>query len=271
MPPAHPRLLRFARQKFDSLASNGPHQFAAKFALSIYGADAVCSFIPKNACSTLRYSIALANGVLAGPEDFDWIHTNNQVFKADMAALAKARYTFVVLRDPFLRIVSCFLDKMLNQKPLAWQFHTLTDSKITPAMLTFRDFIGQLRPLLQANEHWRPQGEFLVYQDYDDYFCVEQFDDAVAVLRNRIGLTVYDTRGLAQHGLDRFTPLEGDETFADTPVHTLAALQRSGRVPRAAQLFDAALIAQVARLYAADIALYKRVIGRPCVFGAGSK
>ena len=45
--------------------------------------------------------------------------------------------------------------------------------RLEPAMVTFREFVMGLRPRLRSNEHWRPQVDFLVYETYDDYFCVE--------------------------------------------------------------------------------------------------
>jgi hypothetical protein len=95
-------LLRFARRNNGALANNHPHQFALNYAMSIYRAAAVYSFIPKNACSTLRFSVALANGCI-GDADVNWVHENNQTFKPSVRELATADYAFVVLRDPFRR------------------------------------------------------------------------------------------------------------------------------------------------------------------------
>jgi hypothetical protein len=97
------RLLRYTRGNLQVLAQNAAHQFASQHALSFYAADAVYSFIPKNACSTMRYTLALANGAISGPRHFNWIHTNNLTFRASLAELAKAKYTFVILRDPYRR------------------------------------------------------------------------------------------------------------------------------------------------------------------------
>jgi len=265
-----PRLLRHTRGNIQSLARNAPHQFASEHALAIYGADAIYSFIPKNACSTLRYTLAIANGAISGPQQFNWIHSNNLTFRASLAELAKARYSFVIVRDPYRRIASCYLDQLVNQTAIAWQYHTSTNYQTPPAMLTFRGFIGNLKSRLRVNEHWRPQVDFLVYDTYDDVFCLEAFADAAAALRSRIGLAIQDARGLSKHGSDQFEMLTGDEPFADKPVHEIAALKRAGRIPRAEQLFDAALIAEVGQLYAEDIAFYTSTTQRPCVF-AGAR
>lgn len=216
----------------------------------------------------MRYTIGIANGTIADQSDFNWIHANNTTFRASLAELVKAKYTFAILRDPYLRIGSCYLDKIVDQTAVAWQYHALTDYRTEPAMLTFREFVGGLRSRLRSNEHWRPQLDFLVYEDYDDFFCLEAFAEAVATLRDRIGLDVYDARPLTKHGTDQFETLDGSKSVCDTPAHEIASLKRSGRIPRIEDLYDAFLITEVRSMYAADIAFYVKTINRPLVFPA---
>jgi hypothetical protein len=261
-----PRLLRYTRHTLQALSNNNAHRVASRYALSIYMADAVYSFIPKNACSTMRYSIAIANGAIAGPSEFNWIHSNNATFQASLAELVKAKYTFAILRDPYSRIYSCYLDKMVDQTAVAWQYHALTNYQTPPSMLTFREFIANLKSQLRRNEHWRPQVDFLVYADYDDLFCVEDFSEAVKILRQRVGFEVHDARNLTKHGTDQFDPIGSDQPFADVPAHEIAALKRAGRIPSALQFYDPTLMAQVSRLYSADISLYTEMIKRPLLF-----
>ena len=45
-------------------SQNDLFAFSSEHALSIYPINAIYNFIPKNACSSLRYSIAVANGFL---------------------------------------------------------------------------------------------------------------------------------------------------------------------------------------------------------------
>ena len=267
---SNPRLLRYARRSIFALGDNVEHRTAARYALSIYAPNAVYSFVPKNACSTMRYSLAVANGAIEGPEQFNWIHANNSTFVASLAELIKADYTFTILRDPYLRIASCYLDKMVDQTEVAWHFHKLTNYHAPPAMLTFREFVAGIETRLSVDEHWRPQLEFLVYENYDDYFCVEAFGDAIARLRERIGLEVLDARDLTKHGADQFQPLESDASFADTPAYQIAALKRGGLIPRPAQLYDASLIERVGWLYADDIEFYTAKTQRQCAFSADS-
>ena len=129
------RLLRNARLTNFKLNENEQYNFSLNHMLEIYDLDAICTFIPKNACSTLRYSIAIANGFIQDVADIDWIHQNTQSFIHSKKNAARAKYTFVVLRCPFTRIASCFLDKVVNQ--IGVKFH---DSKGEQLSINFMSF-----------------------------------------------------------------------------------------------------------------------------------
>lgn len=261
------RLLRHARQSRGPLAHNPAHRFAAAYALVCYPSDTVATFIPKNACSSLRLSLAIANGALAGPADWPWIHENNATFRASLRDLATARFTFVILRCPFARLASVFLDKIVGQYPDYWQIHRAMEDRLDPAAFTFRDFVAFVTgaevegvPALERNEHWRPQADFLVYETYDAWYAVEQMDHATADLAARGALELVDARALTRHGSDRFTASD-DQVCADLPLTRIAGLMRDGTAPAHAALYDEDLVADVARAYAGDIALYRERIG----------
>ena len=228
----------------------------AGHALVHYASGAVYSFIPKNGCSTLRYTLALANNCIAGPEDWTWIHNNNSTFCAGLRDLATAPYSFVILRCPFTRLASVFLDKLVDKTPELWSLHRLLREGFDPDRLTFRDFVGLLkqRKTLNANIHWRAQVDFLIYDRYSDVFALERFGQACQVLKERIGLEVADARGLSGHGTDTLT-LRDDVCFADTPIVELAAMKRAGEAPAHSAFYDAALIPNVRQLYKADLEL----------------
>ena len=252
----HPRLLRYARDSIAPLGQNPAHKHAAEFALTHYASGAVYSFIPKNACSTLRLSLAIANGCIAGPKDFAWIHKNNATFRADLKGLSTAPYSFAILRCPYRRLASAFLDKIVARTAEFWQLHRALGDQLDPDTLTFRGFVETITPrgLLKSNVHWRPQVDFLVYKSYDDLFRMEDFPAIAPRLEERIGLELVDARPLTAHGTDRMTPIEGDH--ADTPGHVLLEMRRQGNVPTHASLYDSDLVAQVATLYRQDLNFY---------------
>ena len=255
-------MLRYAAAiKTQLRSTNRAHEQATDSAMSIYGASAIYSMIPKNGCTTLRLSIALANGAIAGPEDWQWIHANNQTFRPSLAELATAAYSFAVLRCPYARLASCYLEKFVQRKPDAWHYFALTDEEVAPADLTFRQFCRAVcgPKLLAANIHWRPQLSFLVYADYDDYFCLEDFAAVPARLAARIGLKVVDARPLARHDNQRFEPLPASETHADTTAWKIETMMRGGQCPHPASLYDDGLRARVDAAYKEDFALFSRL------------
>lgn len=250
------RLLRYPRNDLVALDKNSAHGFAVAHALVCYPTDTIYSFIPKNGCSTLRLSLAMANGCLAGPEDWPWIHPNNGTFRASLRDLVTAQFTFVVLRCPFRRLASVFLDKILSHTPEFWQLYRLERDQLDHNTLTFRGFVDLLSSpdRVQANIHWRPQSDFLIYECYDAYLTLERFSDSAAKIAQK-GFAVHDARDLTRHGTDQYTPvMEG--CFADTPILTLREMQRSGQLPSYAALYDEALAEEVGNLYADDIKLY---------------
>ncbi|MCE8009740.1 sulfotransferase family 2 domain-containing protein [Aestuariivita sp.] len=250
------RLLRHPRTDLVALDKNAAHGFAATHALVCYPTDTVYSFIPKNGCSTLRLSLAIANGCAAGPEDWPWIHPNNGTFRASLRDLVTAQFTFVVLRCPFRRLASVFLDKILSHTPEFWQLFRMERDALDHDALSFRGFVELLdQPdRLSANIHWRPQSDFLIYDTYDAYLTLENFAEGIARIE-RDGFAVHDARALTRHGTDQYSA-EAEGPFADTPIITLRAMQREGRLPGYATLYDADLIAAVRSLYADDIRLY---------------
>lgn len=253
-------LLRYGTAVQTSMVRNNPaHNFAYLHAMQIFDSNAVYSLIPKNGCTTLRLSIAMANGVIVDSADWEWIHLNNDTFKPSLKDLALADYRFTVLRDPFTRLVSCFLDKIVNRTADAAKYREKMGAEADLDSLTFRQFCqGLTRPeVLTANIHWRPQVHFLVYADYDDYFCFEDFGRVAPLLKAVIGLEVVDARPLARHHTSRHKPAPDGQPYADMPLAQLAQLQRKGFAPRPEALYDEELIALLREIYAADFALYR--------------
>lgn len=261
MSAAHPRLLRHARKALVPLAQNPAHKHAAEFALTHYASGAVYSFIPKNACSTMRVSLAIANGCLAGPEDFAWIHKNNGAFRADLQTLVTAPYTFAILRCPYRRLASAFADKIVSRSSEFWNLHRALGDQLDPDSLTFRGFVEAITPeeIFKSNVHWQPQADFLVYETYDDLFQMEEFATIAPRLKERIGLDLLDARSLTGHGTDHLDRAEG--SYADTPCHVLQEMRRQNQAPGYDMFYDTALIAQVAKLYRQDLNLYAANFG----------
>ena len=262
------RLLKHAASSDGLLRGNIRYQFSAAHALKIYRSNSIYTFIPKNACTTMRLSLAIANCCIADESGVNWIHNNNTTFKASLEDLVRADYTFVILRDPFARIASCYLDKIVGKAPAAWQLFDHCGRAWDIDRLSFADFVSALkgRAMLTVNEHWRPQSDFLVYQDYDDYFSVEELAAAIPAIRQKADMEVKDARPLTLHGIDRYELRPADQDHAETPAGEIAEMQRRGQCPHPRSLYRRPIIDAVAQLYADDLRLYAEKVGRPTWF-----
>ena len=109
------RTLKNSSSSYANLNQNPSFKFANNHALMIYNSDALYTFIPKNACSTMRLSLAMANGCISDTKDYNWIHKNNATFVVNLVEIIKAKYTFVILRDPFRRLASVYIDKIVDR------------------------------------------------------------------------------------------------------------------------------------------------------------
>lgn len=279
------RQLRFALESFGPLTTNPAHGFAAKHAMSFYEAEAIYSFIPKNGCSNLRYAIAKANGVISDPAEFEWIQENNYTFQASLRELVTARYTFVVLRCPYRRLVSAFVDKLWREPWRVWRLRKAQPQRNAADVLhmrlkrlapgiaarmqpmdlnafTFRQFVALLstEQAQMSDHHWAPQHRFLVYKAYDDIFGLEDFGRCEARLRERLGIELEDTRKFSGHTTHSMTRVS-DRFCADTPVAEILAMKSKGVMPDFDCFYDDELRATVGRLYANDLALYTAHLG----------
>ena len=254
------RILRYTRGNYASLSQNSSHQFARKQALNIYNSNTVYTFIPKNACSTMRVSLAIANQCISGTEDFNWIHKNNATFSASLSDLVRAEYTFVILRSPLARLASVYLDKIVDRTGVAWHLYDLVQRKIELEKITFREFVKIITQdeYLRTDIHWRPQVDFLVYEKYDDYFTLENFAKAIPIIEKKAKLKIYDARNLTKHGTDQYKMLSS-KCYADTLPEKILSMKREGKIPSHMSLYDNELKEIVKEAYKKDMKLYQEI------------
>jgi len=250
----------------DELVLNDQHSFSKSFSLLHYKSGAVCTYIPKNACTNLRYSIALANGFIGGLGEIDWIHSNNNTMAPPSSKeILSASTTFVFLRSPFSRLVSYFMDKIVGSKTQSGDCSYEQAQKafafIEESQFTFKGFVRALWDdpgLLKADIHLRQQVDFLLYRDYDHWFSVEDVESATKILNEEIGLEIIDTRFVTSHTSYGFEMLS-DGYYGDLGLWHLMDLKDSGFMPYVDSMLDPETCYHICCLYLADIILYSRM------------
>ena len=248
------RRLKNAKIEEVPLKENRRHNFSALYSLSVYPLDAVYTFIPKNACSTLRFSIAIANGFIDGINDIEWIHSNNQTFVSTQREIAKAKYTFTILRCPFTRVASSFLDYIVDGD---FTFKDLNENKLSINFFEFLQII-QSQAREDRDQHWRNQSDFLHYEIYDDYFSLESFSYAIKTLSDK-GLDIKDTRKYIKHDISSLKRIDGD--FSKIKEVELKKIKDDGFAPNYESMFTKAEIELVQDIYSDDLKLYKSHFG----------
>ena len=248
------RLLKNARLKHSQVNENSLHNWSSNYALSIYPINSVYTFIPKNACSTLRFSIAIANGFIKDLKDIQWIHNNNSTFRSSQREVSIASYTFVVLRCPYTRIASCFLDKVVDE---VISFNDEMGKKVSLNFYEFLLHINSQQPS-EREQHWRNQSDFLHYEKYDEYFSLELFSEAIASLAAH-GLKVHDTRESINHGISNLKAVDGD--FSKMKAVEIKKMKEEGSAPNYKSMFSKVEIDLVNEIYKDDMNLYKSHFG----------
>ena len=224
----------------------------------LYKKNALYTLIPKNGCSTMRLSIAIENGCIKSIEDGHWIHANNQTFNPSLSEAINADYTFVIMRCPYRRLASVYLDKFVSKEPDSWQYRDTLKRKIQLDDLTFRDFVKSLTvaSTLHSNIHWRKQVDFLLYEEYTDYFCLENLTHAESILQEKISFEMHDARALTNHGTGQYEVIE-DPTMPDTAAFDIAIAKREGKCPSYLSLYDNEIQSIADKIYRPDIEFFK--------------
>lgn len=248
-----------------NIEKNEDHIYARNHTIVDLKSNSICSWIPKNACSSVRFSFALHNGAIASKDDVNWIHRNNLSFAASDKELLKADYTFVILRNPFKRLLSFFLDKLCPQ-----EINNKVDLSYERARSlfgisensTFESFVNTIwynPELLKKDHHTRNQCDFLIYKNYDMYFAVENLGYAQKILQEKIGLGLVDTRDF--NTINTTKGLIGSDDFTkSTTTLEASALLKKGKKPIEKRMYSENMIKKVAFLYIGDVLLYSNRI-----------
>ena len=259
---SHERNLRLCKTLGNpiNIEKNKAHIFAKAHTLIYLKSNSICTWIPKNACSSLRYTFALGNGAIAGPEDIDWIHQNNATFSANNIQLLNADYTFVILRNPFKRLLSFFLDKLCHTYETKWDqscIHAQKTFPLTPQS-SFEDFVNYLwdNPISINNDHHtKSQCDFLVYEQYDDYLAFEKIHLSAQVIQKNTKIELKDSRQFNLIYTTKDT-VESTKFSSSTTIEQIQVLAKEGLKPNPHYMYSDAMIKKIATLYLGDILLY---------------
>jgi hypothetical protein len=167
-------------------------------------------------------------------------------------------YKFAVIRDPFTRLVSAYLEKfVINRLGKPNQYHTGpvvagvqgTDQPDFQRGITFAEFIRYITS--QAPEsldpHWKPQVLYLAGIHYDRIYRMDQLDALCSDLASRVGHPVsLEKKNASEKSGSRFLP-DAAHLYADE-------LKRPQAIDKCSFL-DSELMFDIAQYFADDYRL----------------
>jgi hypothetical protein len=148
------------------------------------------TYIPKNACGYLKFNFGMANGTMNTSVD---VHAESEKRLTHSWYPHLMATKIIVLRNPFQRTISAFLNKISRQtlEPPARQVCALIfknqrrmndkevdqhlESGVRPSFAEFVTFLGYT-PDKDLDCHWRSQCTFFTFEKYDKIFALETLD-----------------------------------------------------------------------------------------------
>ena len=144
-------------------------------------------YVAKNACSTVKFHFLKkkfgAGGVAISDEDVNrQVHSlaKNQTVAEIPNDLFADHYSFFIVRHPYSRIASAFLEKFVQRKTLPQYARKLMlegDAGDDPDAWSFSDFVLSIaRAKVESlNEHWMPQYLHVIEGIDYDFIPMESF------------------------------------------------------------------------------------------------
>jgi hypothetical protein len=152
---------------------------------------------------------------------------------------------------------------VVGKEPAGVMFANIIGNRYGSEGITFDTFVRAMKnPVIRdANPHWRPQRDFLVYKQYDDYFCLEEFDKAIPRILEKIGMPIYDARRVTGHGLDKLELID-QGNHGGLRASEILSMKLKGKCPSPRSLYNDELVAIVGEVFAEDIEVYARHFDR---------
>lgn len=227
----------------------------------------LATLIPKNASSLIKAAFAwydalpsafdemVANAFSDVHVRFDGLLTVKNIYDLDAATKS-----LVVLRCPYRRAASAFLDKFVAAPEEAIVRGIVKTTGKNVADITFQDFVYALvmSPDYWLDTHFRSQSSYISLDDYDHYFCVEDHQPLSAFLDSEFGEAIAELKKAAPEGINREqlprVPVDGAWKMT---ARDLTELRRSnGVAPQYRSLYTDALISDLFKRYRDDIEMY---------------
>ena len=178
--------------------------------------------------------------------------------------LLRTNYSFVILRNPFKRLLSAYCDKIChkskNKNDSSYEnTKSLLGTNRQTSFSEFIDIIWNNPSLKKKDQHFQDQCDFLVYEKYSDYFAFESYDETIEAIHSKTGMSIEDTRPFNSI-YTTYNCEKSNEFNLNTPGESIASLMAQHKRPIPELMYNEELIKKVGELYFSDILLYSNAI-----------
>ena len=221
--------------------------------------------IPKNASTSLKlwFLQLVGEDPLERPDEVhdrvDERHTLADLSPRRARHVLERSLTFVVVRNPWVRVVSGYVDKFVKIPPTNHAART-TVERVRRQLgqevhdvdhergLTFREFVDHLgvTPDHRLNRHWRPQHCFLDGRRFDVEARFERLEPDMVALCDRLGVAA----PVPRRNITPYVEAAASGALADVPAGTLRQLPRP---PGLGDLLTPELCDRLTERYATDV------------------
>ena len=227
--------------------------------------------IAKNACTLfknvlIKISDRRENYEHSGLKIHEYIDQNRQDFILDRFTYLEQKdyFKFIILRNPFKRIVSTYGDKFVKRLdhrdphavPVIREVYQHLGKEVDfEKSITFSQFVDYLMRTEDCNldSHWRPQSIYfapgLVKFDYVGQF--ERLDTVIKHIEQKLDIKI--DAAVSTHRIN-YANVQGDRKYHDWYPHQLNQLDH---FPTSSEFYTPELEAKIAHKYAQDIAIYE--------------
>lgn len=227
-----------------------------------------CS-IPKNACTLFKNVIVdNSNDKKQYEQSQQNIHQFLVSKRGDISTLISCLqspeyFKFVLLRNPFTRLASGYLDKFAKHlHPESFAVDVIKDVQYSLGLeinikksITFEQFIKYLarKEDYELNDHWRPQNNFTGSIEFDLIGQFENLNYVIDTLQNKYYIRI--KKKVSEHVTKYHDFAENLPFYSMYPEE----LRNLGGMPKVGQLYSSELENIVRARYEKDIKLYERM------------
>ena len=146
--------------------------------------------IPKVACTTIKSLILEAEGHHL-PDDEEAVHRPELFPEVDLKSPQfEGYFRFVFVRNPWSRLVSCYHNKVVAQRPVKFSSFAGRYPGVRFESMSFSDFVRFVCrvPDDLCEPHFKPQADFFSAEEVDFVGRFERFSEDLIQVIERVGL-----------------------------------------------------------------------------------